>query len=149
MKIEEFINGYKNATKKEDYVKKHITNNYVPYSTKVAQCKKLVDVTSYVNINDKKMYYVNSPAQALLYNLLMVDLYTDIDLSYSEEEFDMLDSDGLIDVILANISTNELTRFTEVLAMTKQDLIENERDFVSFIDKKIDALNLMADGLDG
>lgn len=144
MKIEEFIEGYKNATNKENYVKKHIVNDYVSYATKVDECAKILNVTSYRD----GVLYQNTPSEMMFVSLLPFKLYTDIEFEFNVDSFDLFDSNELIDMLAQVMPSKELIRLNEVYGMVKDDISINNRDIVPYIEKKIKNLSTILELLE-
>lgn len=146
--VENFIEGYNQAKNKSTYVLGHVVNKYVNYEEKMAKCKKNVLLSMYKVINDKKVYFVNTPQQYLLYCLEIIASYTDIDMGTEEEvmkNFNEMNKINLIDIILSSVPETEIMEFKTILEMTVSDERENMRSLPSFIDTKLEAINLSAD----
>lgn len=138
--VEKFVEGYNKATDKEKFIIKHvIKDKYIPYAEKVNVCNRIVRVTSYVGSGETLTYRQNTPAQYMLYSLNVVDLYTDIDIDFSnaDREFDKLDKLHLITEIINYVDDYEVNTLKTLLDMTKDDLMANERDLASFLENKI------------
>jgi hypothetical protein len=138
MKINEFIKEYIEATDKDDFVRQHMTESYIGYASKVANCKRIVEATNGEEVNGKKIYTVDSTARFMLYTLMLVRLYTDIEIdSQPVVCFDLLSENGVIPKILDNIPRSEQKTFQLVFDMVRDDDHANNRDIVSYIDGKI------------
>lgn len=131
----------------KDYVKDtnqsvELITEYIPYCTKVDNCKRIVDATCYrinelleTNVNQ---FRLDSTSQYLLYVMVLVDLYTNLDVDFGSlaNEYDLLKSNKVLDEILKKIPENEMVEFDRILEMVNADLMENERSLVSFIENK-------------
>ena len=153
MDYKKFIDEYNVANDKTKYVQKHMLNSYVPYEDKVAECRKIIDITSHkmmtVNDQEHKIYWNNTPMQHMFYILTLISLYTDIewnkDAGDNNENIDIyneLSKNGSIYIIISLIEPFEKQAFDTVLNMVSEDVYENERSIPSYLDTKIDALSL-------
>lgn len=154
MDYKKFIDEYNVANDKTKYVQKHMLNSYVPYEDKVAECRKIIDITSHkmVTVNDQehKIYWNNTPMQHMFYILTLISLYTDIewtkdsgDSNENLKVYNELSKNGSIYTIISLIIPFEKQSFDTVLNMVEEDTYENERSIPSYLDTKIDALELM------
>ena len=121
--------NYKNI-KSIDDVK--LTTEYVPYITKVAECKNLADVTSHKEVAGKKIFSVNSTTRHLFYIMKLIQLYTDIEFGDDElvDAYDELCKKKVLYEILTDgglIPNGELVEFKQIMDMVMDDLYENER----------------------
>lgn len=154
MDYKKFIDEYNVANDKTKYVQKHMLNSYVSYEDKIAECQKIIDITSHkmVNINDQehKIYWNNTPMQHMFYILTLISLYTDIewtkdsgDSNENLKVYNELSKNSSIYTIISLITPFEKQSFDTVLNMVEEDTYENERSIPSYLDTKIDALELM------
>ena len=142
MKINEFIKEYTEATDKQECIKSHVTESYVGYATKVAKCQKIIEVTYSKEINGEKVYFTDSTARFMLYTLMIIESYTDIEIDYSQPVvcFDMLFENNITAEILGCIPQQEQKMFQMVFDMVSDDKYANERDLPSYIDNKLTAI---------
>ena len=152
MTTTEFINEIIDIAAKVDKegliaaVKKHVTCEYLPISEKIAKCELIVNSTERAKLDDEtEVYRLNSPARFILYTLVMIDSYTDIEIDFKDStgEFDLLSENRLTPIILNCIPKDELESFQMIMNMVKEDSYYNERDLVSWIDGKVDALGVI------
>lgn len=154
MDYKKFIDEYNVANDKTKYVQKHMLNSYVPYEDKVAECRKIIDIASHkmVTVNDQehKIYWNNTPMQHMFYILTLISLYTDLewikdsgDDNENLKVYNELSKNGSIYIIISLITPFEKQSFDTVLNMVEEDTYENERSIPSYLDTKIDALELM------
>lgn len=152
MNVNEFVTKYKvikNEDTAKEYVEKHIKNVYVPYEKKIDICERIINATSYIEVDGVKIYKKNSPAEFMLFELNIIDLYTDIKVDFNSmlAEFNMLNEFGLIEAIASLIPTREYVEFNTLLDMKKDDTYQNERDLVSWFETKYSALSLAFSGI--
>lgn len=148
MDIKEFVEGYKNLINKDNYVKKHITNNYVSYATKVEEISKIVYATTHKKLDNGKTVYMSSSAvRSMLFELLLIKLYTDIEFEMNYENYDILESNCIIKNILGELPNDEYTNCTRVLNYVVNDAYENERTLSAYIDKSLNSIDALANQL--
>lgn len=141
MTIEELIKEYK-ASKKVS--KKHLVLSYMPYSNKISFAKGIIDASSYEEINGKKTYKRNTPTKIFLFSTRLVETYTDVEFDRSKllEEYDSLVSSGVMNELLSLIPTEEMTILQGMLDMIQNDIEENTRSLVSFLETKAEAADI-------
>lgn len=152
MIVTEFIEKYNAVRDKSSFLKERIVTNYIPYLTKVAECKEIVEKTSYTN-TQPKMYLRDTPSKYILFILRLIILYTDIEISLGTEntiqDFDSINqlsyivhdkNIGVISGLITAISDKEYSEFNNVLKMVEEDLYENERSMSGFLETKFAAL---------
>ena len=145
MTVTEFIEGYKKATDKEDYIKEHVIREYVPFLEKVTRCESVVRVTSFVKVDDQEVFKQNSPARFIFYMTTVIMSHTDIviDPNRIHEEFDLLNgTDNLLGQILLCIPKHELDEFQMVINMVRDDMYENERSMTGFFERITEGVGL-------
>ena len=145
MDYKQFLTGYKAAKDKEAYVKKHMKRLYVPYTEKMAEAKKISELATHVEINGRKVYKKDTPLQYFLTTMRIIALYTDVTGAQDGFEMAMYDaivSSDAITSIFSCIPESEITQFKTMIDMYISDIYENERDLVSYIETKIEAINL-------
>lgn len=155
MTLENFINGYKITTKdKSEYLKKHIVNIYVPWATKVAEAKTIIELTQYVettlpNGEKRKSFQRNTPYQFLMFLMRILVHYTDLEFENDKlvEVYDALKENDILEELIKLIPQNEYKEFQTILSMQLADVMENERSVVGFLQGKIDILSLLASQL--
>lgn len=152
MTVETFVKEYNMRSSlklKDDYVKAHIVKDYLNYEEKLAICKGVVDTTSYVRVEGKKVYNVNTPAEYMHFVLRIIMAYTDIEIGKDNNmlaDFNLLDKNNLIDIIIESIDKSEIQKMRTVLKMMKADIESNERTLVSYLENKMNLLKLF-DGI--
>lgn len=140
MIITEFVNGFKSANDKEKFVKKHITRTYVPYEEKVSRCQRIIDNSMYVKTDDGgQKFRPNTPLRYELFIITVVQCYTDIeyDTGKTLEGFNAMAECGAYDYIVKFVQ-EDTSIFQSVLEMMIDDTVDAERNYVDFIDRKIE-----------
>ena len=147
MTVKEFVDGYVNGGKREAYVEKHVKKTYLPIDEKLRICESIAHTTTHTRdeATGRERYAVNTPVRFVLFMMTTIDRYTDVDVDFENlaAEFDSLDKHGLIDLVIAHIDGHEFTTFNTFLEMAVDDISENERDIVSWLDNLKDAISLV------
>lgn len=143
LEIREFVAKFKNCreNEREKFIEKHILKDkYVPYAEKIDTCKTIVNTSCYRKIKvegaEKTIFKLDSPARYFSYCIAMIRNYTDLVWSKDKtvEEFDLLSKYGLVDALFAYMPEKEVGTTKTILDMVLNDLMENERSVVSFMD---------------
>lgn len=145
MKIEQFIDEFNKSQDKEAYVKKHITKEYIPYSHKISLCNNIAEFTTHKQVQGRKIFSIDTAMRYMLFVLTIIESYTDIELGLDDKRmkaFDLIEQYNVM-FFIANCMGNEYKRLDTVLKMQVDDIYSNERDLPSFLDTKIDAINLV------
>ena len=148
MTVQEFVEEYKriNDDDKVILIGKTINTDYIPYTIKVADCKNIVNNTSYTN-TEPNMFKINSLARKMLYELTLVNRYTELEIDFTNaiEIYDLLDECGALRHVLFLISERETNKYKELLDMIISDLKENERSMIGYLDSKFTALKIFGE----
>ena len=149
-KMNAFLVEYKTkktVEEKEECVKKYMKNEYVPYDKKADVANAIAD-TSYHRIetdkdgNERKVFHADSIARYMLMCMAMVDLYTTIERQKIGgnmlDDFNAMNSNGALDLILKNIDPSEIKEFKMVIQMACDDLMTNEYENHAFISKQVE-----------
>ena len=151
MKVKDFVTKFNNVKDKSDidsFLNKHIIKNYVSYAEKLTHCKNIINICCYSSINEKKFFKMNSPMKEMLLQMTFLKCYTDIEIDPANiEEYDMLMESKLIGLLIGHIDKSEISLFSSILDMMINDEIMNTRDLVSFLENKIDTINMTLNSL--
>jgi len=148
MKIKDFVDKYNKVSDKEQYIKEHIVRTYLGYLNKVDLCDRVIKASCYKEVMGRQVFYMNTPAQYMLFVMAIIYKYTDIEQGVSIVlDFDFLDQHGLVDALIANISDGEYETLQALLEMMVGDVMENERSLISYFDNKLDAMGMSMDAL--
>lgn len=137
MTVKEFVEKFINSTDKVKTCEKHvIKDKYIPYQEKIGTCISIVKNTNYAKVGEDMVYNRNTPAQYVQFAMTMINLYTDIDIDFSNilDCFNALDKYDAIDALMSAIPQNEFTKFRTLLDMVQDDEYENNRNMTSYID---------------
>lgn len=148
MDIGIFIDEYKKAKidkAKSDLIKKHVKATYVPYETKIAESKNILNFCCY----DKDgKFRIDSTLRYVLFIKVVVMLYTDLEWNAENFmiQFDLLEQYKIVEEILKEIG-DDVQSFETVLAMVYDDIVTNERSVLSRIESLINSAKVTFDGL--
>lgn len=144
MNVEFFVKQIAMNKDKEGYIKQRLAKNYIPYEEKIARCEQIINISSYIEVDEHKTYRVNTPIRLVLTSLTLINEYTDIDVDFTDgnfiKEYNMLESQGLIDQLLIQIPEREYKTWMTLLQMINEDKQENERSLISFFNDKFAAI---------
>lgn len=137
----------KTDEEKVSMIKEHIKNEYVPYEKKSDIAKAIANASYWrtekdSDGNEYKELHIDSVARYMLTCISMFDLYTDIERSKAKgnilDDFNILNENGIFDLLIQNIDERELKEFNMVLDMTCKDIIANEFENHAYITKQVD-----------
>lgn len=143
MTVKEFVDGYKEAGNKAQYVGKHIITEYLPYLFKVQMCNVIVNIAYYNEVEDRKIFTMNTPTGYMLFIMGIVKNYTDIE--YDDEHvinaFGELDAEkGLVDEIIKNLPDSEYEDLLEIFTSIVDDARSNAESVTAYLETKIQSL---------
>ena len=140
--VENFTKVYKANLKAkdktlEDFIKKHVTVQYVKFLEKNVWCDSIISSTCYATVENKKIIKMNSTARHVLFTMKIIDLYTDIDINFEDgkvmEQYDELNEIGAIEVLIKSIPESELVEFYTILNTKLDDLRDNEYSITALL----------------
>lgn len=140
--VENFTKVYKANLKAkdktlEDFIKKHVTVQYVKFLEKNVWCDSIISSTCYTTVGNKKIIKMNSTARHVLFTMKIIDLYTDIDINFEDgkvmEQYDELNEIGAIEVLIKAIPESELVEFYTILNTKLDDLRDNEYSITALL----------------
>ncbi len=140
IEVIELVNQYNKFTSeklKVDYLKSTIKiNTYVNYMSKVFYANQILKNSCYDEKNNVKL---DSCKKYLLYIYSIFILYTNINLHEDNliNEYDLLESNNLVDEIIKLIPDKEVHTFDTVLKMCQDDMMSNYYELHGYIDKKL------------
>lgn len=137
MTVKEFVNKYKqieSSTISSNMIKEIISKRYIPVTIKTAYAKKIVEAAN--------SHGSDSPGMYLLYIRSILQMYTTLELNNKNfsEDYDALQENGLVDLILNSIG-NDLTEYQTVFNMCRDDYDKNNYTFEALIKKVLDSIN--------
>lgn len=144
MDYTKFVSGYKTIKDKDGFIKKHMTKQYLPYANKLSIAKSIAKTCTHVKVDDKEIYKKDTPAQYFTTVMSLITQYTDIEIDANivDKAYDALVECGAMQALLASIPESEVTEFRTLVDMCVADIFENERELASFLETKLDAINM-------
>lgn len=145
IKLTAFMTAYKfkkTPEEKKEFVASHIKHEYIPFEMKADTAKAIVDVCYYRNVTDadgnvRKEFHVDSIAKYMLYNISLIDLFTDIERQKNDgkilEDFNTLNRSGVLDYIINSIDNREIKEFRMILEAACNDIMVNEYEPHAYI----------------
>lgn len=147
--VDMFCKTYKANSKTKDitfkeFIKKHITTDYVDYVTKVVYCKNIIKASCYIKDGDREFININSENRYLFFVMRLIELYTDIEIDNENvvSEYDKLNKIGAIDVLISAIPEKEYTEFSTLLNMKMDDFRDNEYSITALLYNLKESLSL-------
>ena len=134
MKLETFITNFNTDGSKEKYVKSIVKKDYVPYVEKCDDCQRIVRACHYKDVAGERRFAMNSPAQAMMFALLLVDRYTKIDIEYSAATYDELQRCEALGMIVAAIPEAEYQEYSTLMHMVEDDAVMAETNVAARVD---------------
>lgn len=147
MKVEEFIKLTKG---KKDYdFSQRIKLKYMPYTEKCALVKSVIENTSYIDVNGKKVYKRDTASMLFVFIMQLISKYTDLEFEKDNVVivYDVLMETKLMDQLLAQIPESEISFLKGMLDMQRDDFEFNTRSLVSFFETRADAMQMALDGI--
>jgi hypothetical protein len=145
MNVEFFVKQIEMNKDKEAYLKQRLIKTYVPYEEKISSCENIIRNTSFIKdeVSGELIYKRNTPACDLFFNLVLISKYFDIDIDFEHmlADYNKLEENGYIELLLKNIPANEYVAWSKVFEMVAGDFVDNERSLVSYFDKMFGAMN--------
>lgn len=134
MMIDEFIKKYN--TMSSDRLKKELVNGiikrtYIPYAEKYAICNGIINSCYFKD----GIIHIDSVSEYMLYCLKIVENYTYLIIDYNKsvDEFDKLNKENLITIIVNSLPKQEQEEMRMVLDMVEKDVVANNYEIHSFI----------------
>lgn len=150
--ITQFLNELNSVKDRQVYIQKHITRTYVPIEEKRASCNNIIDIALYKKVNDRMVFWPDTPIRLQLFAQEVIRLYTDIDLTdgvdIKDDEaallkgYNKLEAANVMDEILAPIMT-DYQKLDIMMKMMLDDAYLNGSSFLNWIDTKVEAVNMV------
>ena len=124
-----------------------LVKDYIPNAEKMLECQMIIKESHYTTIKiddtERKIYRQNNNAEKVLYNMMLIDKYTNIDIDRKHvfDEYDYMRENKYFYPTLQMIPKEELEEFEDTLTNMVDDLKVNERSLVSFIENKSGTIN--------
>lgn len=154
--VDMFVKTY-NANSKakdktfEDFIKKHITTQYIDILQKDVYCSSIVEASCYAKEGDRRFIKFNSVARYIGFIMRLIDLYTDIEIDFNDAKFvsqyDQLNKIGAIETLIASIPESEYAEFSTILNMKLDDLRDNEYSITALLYNLKQSFSLSSEAL--
>ena len=140
--VENFIKFYKaNSRAKdktfEDFIKKHIVNDYVPFLEKCVWCDGIINGSCHFKDGENEFIRINSATRYIVFVMRIISLYTDIEIDFENaafiDQYDQLNRVGAINDLISGIPENEYSEFSTILNMKMDDFRDNEYSVASLL----------------
>ena len=146
MKIDEFIDGFEKARDKDNFVKGVIVKNYLNYENKIAICQSIINQSMYREVNNKKMFVIDSPKRWMFFVFSIVSSYTSIEVPDDGMKrmklFNQLQKYNVM-ANISNVLAREYQEFATLLNTMVEDEIRNN-DLKAMLETKIEAISMVA-----
>lgn len=142
MKIEEFIEEYKKASNKENYLYKHVERQYIPFEEKVAECEKIIKSALYRKLDDGvTVFEVHSAIVDELFTLTVVKAYTDLEMTDMLAAYNLIEENFIFDALSYVL---DIEKYRSVLDKMIAD--EKEKNsLVPFLAQQFEAFRMSFD----
>ena len=151
MDVDFFVKQIAMNKDKDAYVDSKIRTQYIPYEEKISKIENIIRSTSIVkdDVTGIEIFKRNTPACNLLFNLTLIDLYTDIEIDFEHvlKDYNALEEKGFINLLLKHIPADEYISWQKLFDMIASDFMENERSLVSYLETRLGALDKTADSI--
>lgn len=150
MIMERFLIQYKTTPdeNKTEFVKKHLTTKYLPYENKVSLCQEILNRSMWIEVNGKQVLNMNSTALYMLLIQALIQTYTDIEMpddgKIRLEIFNQFEQYNITPHLIEALE-DEYVSLNTVLKMSSDDLIFNNTNLTTYIDQKLEAINISMD----
>lgn len=140
--VDAFLRQYSVAAKQkgtamEDFIKKHIVTDYVSFLEKEVMCGNIVNSTTRIIEENREILKINSSARYLLFVMHLINIYTDIEIDFTDAkyvyQYDDLNKVGAIDNLIAAIPEREYSEFSTLLNMKLDDFRDNEYSITALL----------------
>lgn len=138
--VTELVTRYNklNSTKaKGEYINSVVkVKGYVPYAVKM---KTIDTILKHTCFDKDGNLHMDSAKRYIMYTQALIGNYTNvkIDPTVILDEYDRLDSSGVLEILLEMIPEGEVQTFETLMKMKLDDLVTNCYDIHAYIDKKV------------
>lgn len=139
MNVEQFVIECKKWKDVEVFIKKHLNQKYINYEVKVDICEKIVHLC---NFDEEMKFERNTPMTQMMFSMELIKNYYDIDIEYEDmlDDFNKLDKEGLVRILIDNIPEDEYKKFMFLLDAINDDIQVNERSLVGYMERQLKAM---------
>ena len=142
MKIEEFIEEYKKASNKENYLYKHVERQYIPFEEKVAECEKIIKSALYKKLDDgATVFEVHSAIVDELFTLTVVKAYTDLEMDEMIAAYNLIEENFIFDALSYVLDIEKYRSILDKMIMDEKE----KNSLVPFLAKQFEAFRMSFD----
>ena len=142
MKIEEFIEEYKKASNKENYLYKHVERQYIPFEEKVAECEKIIKSALYKKLDDgATVFEVHSAIVDELFTLTVVKAYTDLEMDDMIAAYNLIEENFIFDALSYVLDIEKYRSILDKMIMDEKE----KNSLVPFLAKQFEAFRMSFD----
>ena len=145
MNVEFFVKQIVMNKDKEAYLKQRLVKNYISYEEKVVTAERIIEATSYTEVDGQRIYKRNMPSRAVLFSLTLISKYTDIEIDFNNilKDYNLLDENQYIENLLRIIPGKEMSTWKTLMSMIEDDIEVNDRSVISFLSSKSEAAQIL------
>lgn len=146
MKIQEFVDEALKVTNdsiKEKRINSMLkTKSYVSIIDKINLADRVTKAATHEFDKDGNIvgFKVNSLTKYILHVMGIIEMYTDLEINNGNilAEYDLLNENGLIEIIVKSIKEQEIAECQMCLDMVFNDAIQNEMSTEAFIKRQVE-----------
>lgn len=140
MKVKEFVDGYKAAEDKTEYMKSHVIRTYLPIAEKMKVARMAAESAYMIGGS----YSPQRSIGELMFNIAKFEAYTDVEVVrvdedgnvHTAEEYDMIAECGAINMLMEVVGYPEFWAFEEIYINAVDDIKEAETDTWAVLKKQ-------------
>lgn len=144
MKVKEFVDGYKAAEDKTEYMKSHVIRTYLPIAEKMKVARMAAESAYMIGGS----YSPQRSIGELMFNIAKFEAYTDVEVVrvdedgnvHTAEEYDMIAECGAINMLMEVVGYPEFWAFEEIYINAVDDIKEAETDNWAVMKRELGAL---------
>lgn len=143
MTVDKLIEEYEwSKRKKGNYdFGKHIIKKYMPYAEKCALVKSVIDNSSYIDIEGKRIYRRSTSTAIFIFTMKLIEYYTDVEMGDVTKDYDALMESSAMNGLMTQIPQEETDILRGMLEMERDDLECNTRSLISYFESKTESIH--------
>lgn len=146
--VSRFVKAYSkqaNDKLKQIYLETNVklVKTYIPYVEKCSHIESLILATCFRDGRIENGYYRNKSTQYMLYIMLMINLYTNVNIEYQNsdnlltDQYDQLKEYGLDEYLINLIPKSEISEFQTILKTKNDDAYVNNGSIEAVIERSV------------
>lgn len=158
--IKKFVEEYENRATdrlKEEYLNDYLeVKKYIPFVLKDALAASIVNTTCFETVEKKDIdgnvtrertgrVKINSVLRRLLFYRCLIEQYTNLKVESEgfHEEYDLLNSLGILDKIIQMVPARELVEFSQIVDMKISDTVSYYNTPQKFVSDQVERLGTL------